>query len=73
MARTYYTLCKFDTEHGAYFDQFGDYSRAAVQEELETERDAGTRKAHLVIIKTDGTAGALIAALAKLNHTDAVQ
>ena len=72
MARTYYTLCKFDREQGVFFDEFGSYSRREVQDELQGERDNGTRKCDLHIITTDGTAGALIAALAKLNHTDGI-
>lgn len=67
MARTYYTLCKFDTDNGAWFDQFGDYSRDAVQEELETEREDGTPRKFLKIVTTDGSAAQLIAAVAKLN------
>ena len=67
MARTYYTLCKFDTDNGAWFDEFGDYSRREVQDELDSEVDNGTPRKFLKIVTTDGSAAQLIAAVAKLN------
>lgn len=67
MARKYYTLCTFDAaEYGeaAWHDQFGDYSRSAVQDEAD---DTDIPARHKAIISTDGTAAALIAKLAELN------
>ena len=31
--KTYYTLCSFDAGQKRWFDDFGDYSKAAVKEE----------------------------------------
>ena len=61
MARTYYTLSKFDTDAGRWFDEFGSYSRAEVVAERDAMRDDGTPMRHLTVIGTDGTAAAMIA------------
>jgi len=58
MPRTYYTLCVWDAEQATWFDEFGDYSRAAVAEELEGHF---APKRHKQIIKTDGSMADLIA------------
>jgi hypothetical protein len=59
--KAYYTLCRYDALHNAWFDEFGDFSRADVEAELESYIDGGNQKKHLKIIKTNGTLLDLIA------------
>jgi len=62
----YYTLFVRDEETGTFYDEFGDYTRAAVKEEADcTYWDR--KKADLKIINTGGTAAQLIAAGQELN------
>jgi hypothetical protein len=58
---TYYTLCRFDALHNAWFDEFGDFAKADVDAEWLGERQNGTPAKHLKIIKTNGTLADLIA------------
>lgn len=58
MAKPYYTLCIFDAEQGCWHDDFGDYSRKDVQEELE---GYDMPRKWLAIIKTDGSAADMMA------------
>ena len=59
--KAYYTLCRYDALHNAWFDEFGDFSRADVEAEFDGAVDNGTPKKHLKIIKTNGTLADLIA------------
>lgn len=56
--KTYYTLCSFDAGQKRWFDDFGDYSKAAVKDEQQEWRQQGWRTR---IIETDGTLADLIA------------
>lgn len=58
--RPYYTLCLWDADHNSWFDECGDYSRADVQADADGYYDMPKR--HKVIIATDGSAAAMIAA-----------
>jgi hypothetical protein len=61
--KAYYTLCLYDKQHGAWSDEFGDYSRSDVEAELEGFRDSGVPARFLKIIKTpSGDAAAMMAA-----------
>lgn len=72
MTRTYYTLAI--REEGFYAPQFGDYSRAVVEQELEDRvdsdryrgRDAITRR-DCKIIRTNGDQASINAAVKALN------
>lgn len=59
MPRPYFTLCVFDAEHGAWFDEFGDYCRADVQAECD---DHPAPRKYKRIIRHDGSTEAMIAA-----------
>ena len=58
MSRHYYTLCVWDTEQAAWFDEFGFYSRSDVQAEFDDHSAPGRYKR---IIKHDGSADDMIA------------
>lgn len=58
MPKAYYTLCVWDSVAGAWFDEFGDYSRKLVESERAEHSAKGK---HKVVIKTDGTAPDMIA------------
>jgi hypothetical protein len=63
MARKYFTLCIWDAEHGAWFDEFGSYSRGEVaQEKTLHTQDNGVRPHHARIVVSDDTAESMIAA-----------
>jgi hypothetical protein len=59
--KAYYTLCVFDAEYSRWSDYFGDYSRDAVEAELESFIDGCAPAKHLKIITTNGTFDDLIA------------
>lgn len=56
--RAYYTLCVWDTEQAAWFDEFGDYSRDDVRAEFDDHSAPGRHKR---IIKHDGSAANMMA------------
>lgn len=57
--RTYYTLCIWDVQHQCWFDQFGDYTKAAAKEEADSYF---LPRGHKVIIAHKDEARAMIAA-----------
>lgn len=57
-ARTYYTLCLWDTQYQAWFDQFGSYVKTEVKEEADTYF---MPRGHKVIIAHKDTAEAMVA------------
>lgn len=59
--RTYHTLCVWDHESKAWFDEFGSYSLAEVKEELQGKVYDGLSRADLKIIQSDGSAADMIA------------
>ena len=66
----YYTLFVRDEDTGIFYDEFGDYTRAAVKEEADcTYWDRKT--SDLKIINTGGTSAQLIAAGRELNKEGA--
>lgn len=69
--RPYFTLCVWDTHHACWFDQFGSYSRGEVAEEKTLCLQDGFSPRHVVIIRTDETAAAMIATRDALPHPNA--
>ena len=63
---TYYTLFVYDIENRAWHNEFGDYSRESIVEEIDSSYYY-TKKKHIKIIKNDGSKEAMFAAIAKLN------
>lgn len=62
----YYTLFVYDTNNNAWHNEFGDYTRDSILEEIDCSYYY-TKKKHLKIIKNDGSVTATLAACAKLN------
>ena len=61
MPRPYYTLCVYDYESQAWFDEFGSYRLSEVKEELQGQVYDGLFRADLKIIQSDGSAPDMIA------------
>ena len=68
----YFTLCVWDTVNVCWYDQFGSYSRREVAEEKTLYLQDGYSPRHVVIIKTDETAEAMMKARDALPHPDRV-
>ena len=64
---TYYTLFVYDTDNGSWHNEFGDYSRESILEEIDCSYYY-TKKKHLKIIKNDGSITATLAACEWLNR-----
>ena len=64
---TYYTLFVYDTDNNAWHNEFGDYTRASILEEIDCSYYY-TKKKHLKIIKNDGSITATLAACEWLNR-----
>ena len=62
----YYTLFVYDTENQAWHNEFGDYTRDSILEEIDCSHYY-TKKKHIKIIKNDGSKEATLAANVKLN------
>ncbi len=62
----YYTLFVYDTDNNAWHNEFGDYTRESILEEIDCSHYY-TKKKHLKIIKNDGSKESMFAAIAKLN------
>lgn len=60
--KQYHTLCVWDDEQGAWFDQFGSYRLREVKAERQDFNSAGIPGRFLIIISHDDTAQAMIAA-----------
>ena len=65
--KTYYTLFVYDTDNNAWHNEFGDYTRASILEEIDCSYYY-TKKKHLKIIKNDGSITATLAACEWLNR-----
>ena len=65
--KTYYTLFVYDTDNNAWHNEFGDYTRASILEEIDCSHYY-TKKKHLKIIKNDGSITATLAACEWLNR-----
>jgi hypothetical protein len=65
--KPYKTLFVFDTELGAWFDCFGTYDNLEMVDEVAS-LPFETKKKHIRVIATDGSAKALYAANDLLNH-----
>ena len=63
----YYTLFVYDTENQAWHNEFGDYTRDSILEEIDCSYYY-TKKKHLKIIKNDGSITATLAACEWLNR-----
>ena len=57
MKKAYYTLMVYNTEHNKWYQEFGDYSKAVVQSELEhlNEGYEGILKQNMKIVKSGDT------------------
>lgn len=64
---TYYTLFVYDTDNRAWHNEFGDYTRESILEEIDCSYYY-TKKKHLKIIKNDGSITATLAACEWLNR-----
>ena len=64
--KTYYTLFVFETDNNAWHNEFGDYTRESILEEIDSSYYY-TKKKHLKIVKNDGSKESMFAAIAKLN------
>ena len=64
---TYYTLFVYDTDNNAWHNEFGDYTRDSILEEIDCSYYY-TKKKHLKIIKNDGSITATLAACEWLNR-----
>lgn len=64
---TYYTLFVYDTDNRAWHNEFGDYTRESILEEIDSSYYY-TKKKHLKIIKNDGSITATLAACEWLNR-----
>lgn len=64
---TYYTLFVYDTDNGSWHNEFGDYTRESIKEEIYHSYQY-TKKKHLKIIKNDGSITATLAACEWLNR-----
>ena len=64
---TYYTLFVYDTDNNAWHNEFGDYTRESILEEIDCSYYY-TKKKHLKIIKNDGSITATLAACEWLNR-----
>ena len=63
----YYTLFVYDTDNNAWHNEFGDYTRDSILEEIDCSYYY-TKKKHLKIIKNDGSITATLAACEWLNR-----
>lgn len=64
---TYYTLFVYDTDNRAWHNEFGDYTRESILEEIDCSYYY-TKKKHLKIVKNDGSITATLAACEWLNR-----
>jgi hypothetical protein len=63
----YYTLFVYDTDNNAWNNEFGDYTRDSILEEIDCSYYY-TKKKHLKIVKNDGSVTATLAACEWLNR-----
>lgn len=67
MTRKYYTLCIWNTDNAAWYDNFGSYDKGEVLGEYEDARTHYKAK-HLAIITTGELAVDMITARDALSH-----
>lgn len=66
----YYTLLIRDDKTSPWRPEFGDYSKAVVQDELDDNRQSGEKLINMKIIKTEANQRAVNEAVAKLNRKE---